>query len=350
MVNVCKAARTYTGRAHAHHYLLDPSDQVCRCEGEPHHHGQCRWVLGKALIVKDVPDFGLRDSILSRKLGLRRLAVMRPVFEWAVALTDFIRLGLRDLSIRRLRVVAPDAAAWASVGIVFQELLVASATAVNHRIRLIWQTAFHHLAAVFNEVMRTTRDNLQVVGMIVLSVAVLVVDHFPSCQWSAKHLAGDKAVFIYPAMLICVGMIKRNCSNIAVSANVAPTSPVSVIRTTLEQRSTGATVSRLSLHGRAASGTDGLASHVTNVSQELLTHKSGRSPDMVCIHHWLIESDVCYCPNVDKPHFHARCLKECKAKRTYPVIVETTDVERMQALAVMMRIHHWDEAPKGGAV
>jgi len=26
-----------------HHWLLDPSDAVCRCEGEPHYHGACKF-------------------------------------------------------------------------------------------------------------------------------------------------------------------------------------------------------------------------------------------------------------------------------------------------------------------
>jgi len=29
----------------AHYWLLDPSDAVCRCDGEPHYHAACRSCL-----------------------------------------------------------------------------------------------------------------------------------------------------------------------------------------------------------------------------------------------------------------------------------------------------------------
>lgn len=50
-----------------------------------------------------------------------------------------------------------------------------------------------------------------------------------------------------------------------------------------------------------------------------------------------------------EPHHHAVC-KICGTRRTYPVTLEWDHREAMQALAIMMGIHHWDEAPKGGAV
>jgi hypothetical protein len=68
-----------------------------------------------------------------------------------------------------------------------------------------------------------------------------------------------------------------------------------------------------------------------------------------CIHHYLLDpsDQVCRCEG--EAHHHAEC-KKCGECRVYPAVVVQTHKERMQALAVMMGIHHYDEAPKGGAV
>jgi len=45
--NVLPTCRPFSGVTTRciHHWLLDPSDAVCRCEGEPHYHAACRLCL-----------------------------------------------------------------------------------------------------------------------------------------------------------------------------------------------------------------------------------------------------------------------------------------------------------------